>query len=172
VCYSKDREFSDGFIPQIKQIVGPHLLCVTSLEQDRREAGDLTILRARDMMIACRVRRPGYLNFLGQFTIRLARDSGAKTEYEKFIEGFGDWFLYGHATADKTAIWYWMLIDLHVWRAHLIRTASRNVIKSGVKPNGDGTSFRWFDTESFPSDPPLLIAKHMPEPEESELLLF
>lgn len=155
--YSRDRDFSDRFIPQITTIVGPHLLCPASFEQDCREACDLTILRGRDMTIACRIRRPGYLKFARQFTIRSERETGAKTELQKIIEGFGDWLFYGHATADFSSIVPWMLINLSAFRAHLI--LNLKTIRRGDQPNGDGTHFRFYDVDSFPADPPLLIAE-------------
>jgi hypothetical protein len=57
------------------------------LEQDTREAADLVVLRARDVTIACRVRRPKYAMYRDQFTIRLHRATGTMTEYEKIIDG-------------------------------------------------------------------------------------
>jgi hypothetical protein len=162
--YSNDRAFSDRFVPQIRTIVGPYLLCPASLEQDRHEACDLTILRGRDMMIACRIRRPGYDNFARQFTIRSEREEGAKTELQKIIEGFGDWLFYGHAASDLSSIVRWMLIDLSSFRAHLI--LNLKTIRRGDQRNPDGTWFRWYEVDSFPADPPLLIAEHVPEEDE------
>jgi hypothetical protein len=161
MSYGHDRAFSDRFIPEIRRIIGPYLLVPASLEQDRHLATDLVLLRARDLMIGCRVRRPGYENFWHQFTIRLARENGAKTELRKFIEGFGDWFFYGHAATDEHSITRWMLLDLAAWRAHLLL---RSPIRWGDQRNGDGaTAFRWFDVKSFPPDPPLVIAEFTPD---------
>lgn len=155
MSWQSDKSWSDRFIPEFRAVVGPNLLVPSTLEQDRLEAADLVVLRGRDLTIACRVRRPGYLAYKHQFTIRCHRDSGAKTELEKIVEGWGDWMLYGHADEDEKRLAFWMLLDLDAWRAHLIRDKGK--IVRGVKSNGDGTAFAWFDTNSFPSNPPLII---------------
>jgi hypothetical protein len=66
-------------------------------------------------VVAVRLRRDGYAQrFADQFTIRYHRASGAKTELDKIIEGFGDWMFYGHT--DSTGLSAWMLVDLAVLR--------------------------------------------------------
>ncbi|MFD1158921.1 hypothetical protein [Roseovarius aestuarii] len=47
------------FLPQIKRIVGCHLLETEPDPLDWHQATDLLMLDARDMRIAARVRRPG-----------------------------------------------------------------------------------------------------------------
>jgi hypothetical protein len=145
-------------IPQIKLIVGPYLLTPAPMEADCKEATDLIVMHARDMRIACRVRRPGYRErYPNQFTIRCHRASGAPTKLEKIVNGFGDWFFYAHATEENT-ISEWLLIDLASFRAALARRAS---LRCGKCPNGDGTSLAWFDVTSFPPRPPILIAENV-----------
>lgn len=152
-----DKSWSDRFIPEIKRIVGPHLLVPSSMEVDRSEAADLVILTARSLTIACRVRRHGYaLDFGHQFTIRCQRDSGAKTELAKITEGWGDWMFYGHSNQTQDGFDLWNLIDLSSWRAHLIR--DKGSVKKGTMSNGDGTHFAWFDIRSFVGEPELLIS--------------
>jgi hypothetical protein len=157
--YSKDRAWSDQFIPHMKRIIGPHLLVESSFEVDTKRASDLVLMQAASLMIACRVRRPGYAEKYGnQFTMRFRRESGVETEYSKIVKGWGDWLFYGHASTTPGVIDRWMLIDLRHFRAQLINEQSRQAIRSGVTPNGDGTYFRWFDVSSFAPDPPLLVA--------------
>ena len=43
--YQEDREWSDLFIPRIKELVGPHLLSISSFEEDTEQAADLVVLR-------------------------------------------------------------------------------------------------------------------------------
>jgi len=125
--------------------------------EDTTEATDLFVLKARDMRVACRVRRPGYVErYPDQFTIRSRLDSGAKTELAKITEGFGDWLFYGHSDGG-TGLVSWMIVDLDAWRAHMIRRDSG--IKRGETPNGDGTYFAWFNVTSFPAEPPILVAQ-------------
>lgn len=153
MSYAEDRRWSDGLIPVIKKIVGPLLLEESSFEVDTQQAADLVVLNARDKTIAARVRRHGYVDSYGfDFTIRAKRDSGAKTELEKFVDGFGDWMFYGHASVDGLGIDRWMVISLPAWRAAIIRKQAPCKNKS----NSDGTHFVAFDIRELPSD--VLIA--------------
>lgn len=155
--YTTDRQWSDRFIPAIKRIVGPLLLEPADFGRDASEATDLIVLTARDMRIAARIRRLGYADKFGcEFTIRAQRDSGAETELSKIVNGWGDWLFYGHAAETETSIERWMVIDLHAFRAALIRRNKE--LKHGDKSNGDGTFFKWFDVRSFPPNPPILVA--------------
>lgn len=170
MSYREDRAWSDQFIPQIRHIVGPYLLVESPLEVDQQQAADLIVLRARDMTVAARVRRPGYADkYPNEFTIRSRRDNGAKTELAKIVEGWGDWLFYGHEDEfQRGRLYRWLLIDLHAWRAHFIRSGIAfdrgrvSRIRWGEKANGDGTHFCWFDVTTFPSRPPILIASSHP----------
>jgi hypothetical protein len=168
--YELDRSWSDRFIPAMRQIIGPHLLEPSSFDVDTKQATDLVVMRARDHMIACRVRRAGYeTKYPFDFTVRSHRDSGAKTELEKLVDGWGDWMFYGHEDG-HAGFSRWWLVDLHSWRAALIRdSVARKVGRnSGLiwhqKSNGDGTHFVSFDLRSFPADPPILIGSSHPIP--------
>lgn len=156
--FREDYDWQLKFLEPIRNIVGPLLLQPAPLDVDMKEATDMLVLAARDMRIGCRVRRAGYADrYPWEFTIRSRRDSGAKTELAKITEGWGDWLFYGHAEHDSLpSLSRWFLINLHHWRAHMIR--DKNAVKKGEKPNGDGTYFVWFDLRSFPSDPPVLVA--------------
>ena len=153
--YKADRQWSDTYLPAARQIVGPLLLVPAPIERDVSEATDLIVLRARDMTIGVRIRREGYNDiYPNQFTIRAARDSGAKTELRKIIEGWGDWLFYGHASGAQ-GIMPWMIIDLSMLRAVFMGKSDilhypDNVV-SGVKSNGDGTYFHWFDASKLPA---------------------
>lgn len=147
MSYAIDRRWSDAFIPAIKKIVGPLLLEESSFEVDTQQAADLVVLNARDKTIACRVRRSGYADRYGnEFTIRAKRDSGAKTELEKIIDGFGDWMFYGHADPDGINVCRWMVISLPALRASIIRKQATPLKQS----NGDGTHFVAFDIRHLP----------------------
>lgn len=154
--YRSNRSWSDQFIPHIKEIVGPFLMCVTPDEIDMTQAADLMVFTARDMRIAARVRRPGFADkYPYQFTIRAKLDTGTETELSKIVNGWADWMFYGHAGHDG-GISLWWIVDLDAFRAALIRDKSRLVM--GNKANGDGTYFKWFDLRSFPRKPPILVA--------------
>lgn len=161
--YESDRAWSDQFIPAMRQIIGPFLLEPSSFEVDTKQASDLVVLRARDQMVACRVRRQGYAErYPYEFTVRSHRDSGARTEMEKLVDGWGDWMFYGHEDGNG-GFSRWWLIDLHSWRAALIRDGARTKagkvsrIRYESKSNFDGTHFVAFDLRSFPASPPILV---------------
>jgi hypothetical protein len=157
--YEHDRAFSDGYIPELRRIIGPHLLVPSSLEQDRHAAADLVVLRARDLTAACRIRRPGYADqYPNQFTLRYLREKGTKTEFGKIVDGWGDWMFYGHATGRGLDIAPWWLLDLHAFRSHLIRQSRRAIVCEDMS-NHDGTWFRAFRIGSFPASPRLVIAQ-------------
>ncbi len=147
--YHAERQWSDQYIPKIKKIVGPLLLSVTPDEIDCRQAADLMIFSAKNMRIAARIRRSEYIGFSNEFTVRSALDSGSETEFSKIQKGFADWMFYGilsNIYSDKFHIWH--VFDLDVFRSEIDNNA---YIKFGDKSNGDGTHFRWFDINSFPS---------------------
>lgn len=172
--YSTDRAYSDRFIPEIRRVVGPELLIVSTDEEDRTQATDMTILKGKDMKIACRVRRPGVIEKWGwEFTMRSKRDSGAETELSKIVKGWGDWMFYAFAKADNsTAFDRWFLINLAHWRAQMMRRELRPTC--GETPNGDGTYFTWFDIRSFAPIPRIWIAasEEIPTMDDEEVRKF
>lgn len=157
----KDFDWQVKYLQPIKNIVGPMLLDPAPIEQDMRQATDLMVLMARDLRIGCRIRRAGYADkYPWDFTLRSRRDSGAETELSKIVNGWGDWLFYGHAEHDEVpSLARWFVIDLHAWRAHMIRDGFRNpaerLVRFKTMPNGDGTYFTAFDVRSFPPVPPI-----------------
>ncbi|MGB5963379.1 MAG: hypothetical protein WBG73_22270 [Coleofasciculaceae cyanobacterium] len=166
MSYLHNREWSDRYIPEIKSIVGSHLLIESPLEIDRQQATDLIVLNAKNLAIACRLRRPGYTDkYPYEFTIRSRTASGATTELQKITNGWGDWMFYGHAASEPgIKINHWFLINLTSWRAHMIRR-NRTAIRGDEILNSDGSGFAWFDLSSFPPEPPILVAssKSLPD---------
>jgi hypothetical protein len=154
----KRRARSDKHLPQIKGIIGPLMLEESSFEIDTQEATDLMVMTARDIRIACRVRDFQYMEKYGnEFTIR-RYSNGNETEMHKIIGGWGDWMFYGFSTEDDSSVARWFLIDLDVFRYNLIQHQKR--VRTGRKPNGDGTELQWFDVRSF--TPNILIAASHP----------
>ena len=156
MSYVTNREFGDGFLASVRDIVGPLLLEPAPVEMDVGEATDLVVLRARDMRIGCRVRRGGYCEkYPHDFTLRSRVKSGTRTERDKIIDGWGDWLFYGHADAGD--IGNWMIVDLHAFRAAFIRGWP---VKCGERANGDGTHFYFYDVTTFPPAPAVLVASN------------
>ena len=83
MSWQADKRWADVFMPEIKAILGMHLLGEASLEEDTERATDLIVLRMEAVRIGVRMRKKSYganQNYLGEFTIRSGRGSGTKTE--------------------------------------------------------------------------------------------
>ena len=154
------RNWSQQFIPELSKIVGPFLLQPTTYYHDAKEATDLIMLNARDLRIACRVRRAGYADrYPYDFTIRASNDAGYPTELQKIIKGFGDWMIYAHEGA-AGSLARWFIIDLDIFRAELIEDGYRRIanedrlLPRGTIPmeNPDGSSFFVFDVRRLPPE--------------------
>jgi hypothetical protein len=154
--WQDDKRWSDRFLPEIKRILGEHLIGEPPLEEDQERNTDLIVLRMDPLRIACRVRRPGYLKRFGhEFTIREGRPSGVKTELSKVLEGWGDYLFYGHADDEERRLAQWFLLDLRPFRLWFHRqTVARNGSPPGEEQdNRDGSSwFRAFDVRALPEE--------------------
>lgn len=149
--WEKDKEWADNYMVEIKRILGEHLIGAAPVEEDQERNTDLIVLRMNAVRIGVRVRRPEYVDTYGtEFTIRASRPGGAKTELQKIVEGWGDYFFYGFASMAE-GLRAWVLADLNVFRL-----SYHDMVKSGEcnwqeKFNRDGSSgfysFRW---SSFP----------------------
>ncbi len=151
-----DKRWSDRFLPEIKRILGEHLIGEPPHEEDAERNTDLIVLRMEAVRIGCRVRTNYYAkHYPNDFTIREGRPSGAKTELTKIIEGWGDYFLYGFADEQESFLCQWFLGDMRVFRAWFNR---RIVIDKGKLPgiqkkNGDDSSwFRAFSLADLPAE--------------------
>lgn len=155
--YDLDRKWSDHWLPLVKQTLALYCIVETPDEIDRKQAADLMTIARR---IAVRLRRAGFLDaYRYEFTIRSRRDNGAGVELPKVLQGYGDWMFYAHADEQNGRLALWWLVDLHAFR---IAISGDHPIRSGEKPNGDGTHFRWYDLRSFPAHLPILVASSHP----------
>ena len=158
--WEKDKKWSDHYIDEIKSILGRYLIGESSQEDDQMKNTDLVVLKMEAVRIGCRIRRPGFAALYGdEFTIRCNRPSGVKTELTKIIEGWGDYFFYGHAGEDgKLAAW--ALCDLKSFRLWF---HSYIIDHAGKKPgqlehNTDGSSkFLAFRFDEMPNS--FLVAR-------------
>ncbi len=141
--WKSDKAWSDRFIPAIKRILGEHLIAEADVAEDTFRNTDLITLRlAGEVRIACRVRQHAYLRLYGdEFTLRCSRPSGAATEIDKLLAGWGDYLFYGFANQDGTALAAWFLGDLDVFR-RWVRwyQATRHDWPGELKENLDGSS--------------------------------
>lgn len=147
--WTSDKRWSDRFIPQLKRIAGGYLMEVADEREDQTHNTDLIVLTMRAKRVACRVRQYRYLaQYADEFTIRCKRPSGAETELDKILAGWGDYLLYAFADeAERTLVrWHW--IDLGGLRLWCLMS---DPMPGVVKPNGDGSSlFRAFSTLGIP----------------------
>jgi len=141
--YSIKKAWSDRFIPEIKMILCDFFINVAPMEKDCNEATDLIVMQTTGASIACRVRQNNY-RFFNDMTIRSKTRNNKYTEISKIIDGFGQYYFYGWADKNEEHIEKWLLGDLNVFRAHLIRKGCMNVLSNEIA-NGDGTWFVSFD---------------------------
>jgi hypothetical protein len=159
MSWQDDKTWSDRFMPDIKAVLGQHLLGEASREDDAKHATDLVVLHMKDVRIAVRMRRRRYAeneHYVGQFTIRTERRSGVKTELAKVIEGWGEYYFYGFEGQQDGRLGVWHLIDLKEFRLGYMRLLSG--CEPGAFPGeqiknadggsaGCGFSYEWFAPE-------------------------
>ena len=167
-AFDREYEWQRAYLDEIRGLVARLIVGPAPLREDREEATDLMVLNAAHRRIACRMRKPGYLQrYPWDFTIRSETVSGARTEWNKLVEGWGDLLFYGHAAAgDQPRILEWFVVDLAAFRAHLIYQAGR--ITPAQHRNPDGTRFYAFDVRDFSASPPLLLQSSRPPPAARE----
>ena len=162
--WQTDKAWSDKYLPNIKRILGEHLIGAAPLEEDQERNTDLIVLRMDAVRIGCRIRRETYAKRYGnEFTIRIARPSGMKTELAKIIEGWGDYFFYGFACNSADYLIGWLLGDLKVFRLWFMRKMSDDGGNyPGIKQkNKDGSSdFLAFNVNDMPKG--FLVARMPP----------
>lgn len=142
--WQADKRWSDRFLPEIKSILGRHLISEPPAEEDAERNTDLMVLRLDAVRVACRIRKHRYLERYGhEFTIRAGRPSGTKTELTKIIEGWGDYLFYGICDAEERSLAIWTLGDLKVFRLWYNRklvSLPAGQIPGIGKNNNDGSS--------------------------------
>lgn len=159
--WEADKRWSDIFLPEIKMILGLHLIGEPQLEEDCERNTDLIVLRMEAVRIACRVRHYEYFQkYPNDITIRSGRPSGAKTELTKIVEGWGNYFFYGFSDEQEQRLAAWRLCDLNAFRIYFNRyiVAHKGLIPGTGKANNDGSSdFRAFNAVDIPS---FVLASH------------
>lgn len=137
------------FIRPMQRILGCEFISVASREMDMQENTDLVIFGAQELgrgiTIAARVREWSFAEGPYRFdvTLRASRPSGAKTELDKVLDGWGDFMLYGFGReADgRVGIPRWTIVDLGALRRAI--DADERWFKSWAErliPNADRSS--------------------------------
>jgi len=143
--YRGDKEWSDRFLPQIKAIIAEHLIHTAPFQEDISHNTDLIVLKTTDnIRFACRVRRPYYMDCKHEFTIRYKRESGVQTEWNKVIQGWGDYLFYGISGEGET-IDAWGIGNLNVFRRYVEEYKHKYDEEPGLTMRTkDGTRFKVF----------------------------
>lgn len=148
--YLEDKQWEESWLPYAMKLINPAVfLRQAPLFNDQKQVTDVMI-SVRDLRIGVRIRYPEHFdNYKHEVTIRCHRDSGAKTEWQKILDGNGDLFFYGFANPGwqhVRCIRRYTLFSLH---------AIRRVYASGQCPklptidNRDGTYFHPLDVSQW-----------------------
>jgi len=167
--WTEDKKWSDKFLPEIKRYLGECLISEPeNIKEDAFHNTDLTILELKPYRIACRIRKECYREQYGdEFTIRTYRQSGAKTELTKIIEGWGDYIFYGFAGENLTE---WFIGDLKAFRLwfNSFLVINKGVLPGKRKSNPDGSSdFIAFKKSEIPN---FIIAESSQDAKEMRMI--
>ena len=153
--WEADKSWSDIFVPEIKAIIGEHLVSTGNHKQDTLEASDFIVMEVNPIRIGCRIRKNSYLkkeSYRREFTIRSGRPSGNQTELAKIMSGWGTHLFYGFSDESEKTLAQWFIGDLSLFRLTLWR--NRRLLDSGFRrANFDDSS--WFyawNVSAFPDD--------------------
>lgn len=155
MSFESDFSWQRKFIPEIKRVLGEHLIGEAPAEEDMEHNTDLVVLRLEAVRVACRIRRNDKIAKYGsQFTIRTSRPSGRQTELAKVLSGWGDYIFYGFGSATDDFLCRWLLGDLKVFRLWHANELARTKQKPGIaKSNHDGSSdFAAYEIANLPAD--------------------
>lgn len=156
--WQEDKDWSDQFIPEIKKILGLHLITVAPIEEDQKRNTDLITLNLGAIRVGCRVRHvygETGINYLerygGEFTIRLKRPTGQPTELSKIMAGWGDYFFYGFGEDKKLHKWTLSIYDVfrRWYSMQLDKGNNPGIRKSNADGSSDLIAFRF---AVFPDD--------------------
>lgn len=156
--WQADKRRADALMPEVKRILGEHLITVPADVEDMEHNTDLIVLGlGGGIRVAVRIRDERYaMNFGNEFTIRASRPNGTKTELSKIVEGWGNYFFYGFADESWSRLIAWTLGDLSVFRLWFNRSIYRmpeGQLPGAAQTNGDGSSgFRAFQIDDLPGE--------------------
>lgn len=139
--WQNNKRWSDRFLPEVKAILGAHLIGEAPVEEDQRRNTDLIVLRLEAVRICVRIRQFKYWSrYSGQFTVRSSLPSGMQTELDKIISGWGDYNFYAYANQAEDRLYAWLLGDLRVFRLWFNRQLARGQRPWLPRANADGSS--------------------------------
>jgi len=123
MSWREGKAWSDKFIPQINAILGICLFTEPAVVEDQKHNTDLTMI-ADNIRVSCRIRNfSDFEDYAGQFTIRYKLASGAPTEIDKIMDGWGTYGFYAFASDDEKSFHQWVIYDLDTFRECYQKTA-------------------------------------------------
>jgi hypothetical protein len=181
--WERDKARTDPYLPYIKRILGQYLISDAPIDEDRERNTDLIVLTLKPYRIGVRLRGWNYhARYGNQFTIRSSRPSGAKTEFEKIMDSWGDYFFYGfmHPHSERYRVVEWTLGDLNAFRdwVRSYGIEHNGQIPAAGQQNGEAggsgfLAFNLYDPKNgLPCVPDrFVVAKHREREEVSGSLL-
>ena len=158
------KEWSDQYMPAVKIVLEAHRLLFTtraiiteaSRQEDMAHNTDLVVVVVGASKIACRIRSENFMRYYpDEFTIRSEVVSGAKTELEKVLEGWGDYYLYGFGNEKTKGLLLWHICRYDIFRAWHKRELAE--LPEGCLPgiegcahNYEGNRFRRYQWTDLP----------------------
>lgn len=162
MTFDSDFQHSRLYLRSLRAITGLVTAREATQEQDQKENTDLIVLETMaGIRFACRVRRPkDFARYGDEFTLRVSRPGGTKTELAKVAEGWGDYIIYAWGSDRPPKLIAWSLGDLSVFRAWRDDFIRFHGVEPGLlKPNVDGSScFRAYKIADLP--PAFLVDSH------------
>lgn len=170
--YNNQRTLSDSHIPVAKKQILKSLgisapewrVDITTPEQDMTEAADLDITNDIDhFMTALRLRNTQYaFRYPNEFTVRREYYAGHKTEYQKIMEGFGDFMFYGFHNFGDIPRWIFLNLDIyrdeHYFDEDTGVYLPKDHLRYEIKNNKDNrNNFISYDLLSFQNRKDLLV---------------
>lgn len=159
-AYTHDRSWETKYHPQVKAILGEHLVVDASDTEDIHRNTDLTTMELRNYRIGVRIRRHKYLAgvdrttntpYAEQFTIRATRKNGSDTELAKIMFGWGDYFFYGFENQAQDGLACWLIGDLYLFRRWFYSRGQAMIATSEKDNHDQSSSFYTFNVADMPA---------------------
>jgi len=153
--YLENRKWSDQYIPEMRRILSKYFWCKESeihedIERDLMENTDLILPNGQT--VACRVRKNEYLySYRYQFTFRYSNPFGCKTEFEKMLDGYGDWLFYSFAENNTNKLSAGFIGNLDAFRLWYFDVRPRSKPLEFKQNEGDNNGFVIFRYTEVPN---------------------
>jgi hypothetical protein len=159
--WESDKRKTDGVMRHVRAALGGAFVKDATPAEDQTEATDLKTLILGSETIAVRIRDDSYRAKYGhEITLRADRPSGAKSELQKIMCGYSQWFFYGFANYETMRLTQYVLINTNGIREYL--WDSRDVLAIFYESNIDNSSnFLPIEISSLPA---WSITKQWPRP--------